>query len=426
MKAAADTGKIPFSSTGKRLYRSMAKSQNKNRSKNAKIALLVSTFALIINFWAWSLLSPLGARYANELALNPIALSLLLALPIIIGSLGRIVVGLITDNYGPKKVFQLICLASAASVIALSVSHSYAQLLVAAVFLGIGGAAFVIGIPLVSAWFPPEKRGFVLGLYSMGNAGTAVSGLLTPRLDTLIGRRWTFLLVAALLVIMAIVFHKMVKNAPGWKPAKTPVFTRLKSAATNPVTRDLSLVYIITFGAYVAFGVYLPVLLKIAYNLDVTDAAARAAGFVLLATLARPVGGWLSDQIGGKNVIKSALIAVTVLAGFVAFQPKLYITTTVAYLSLAFALGCSNGAVFALIGKLTRPEQMGSISGMVGAAGGLGGFIPPLILGLSYQQTNSYSFAFVLLSASAAIVYLIIRKRFRSEAYNSLLKRAAA
>jgi NNP family nitrate/nitrite transporter-like MFS transporter len=140
---------------------------------------------------------------------------------------------------------------------------------------------------------------------------------------------------------------------------------------------------------------------------------------VLLATLARPFGGWISDRVGGQYVIRVVLVAVVLLATFVALQPSLKIQTTVAYLSLAFMLGCGNGAVFALVGKLSSPESIGSITGLVGAIGGLGGFLPPLILGFTYQKTHAYSLAIGMLAVSALMVVLYIHRRFKDPMYTA-------
>lgn len=381
----------------------------------AYFALGIATLALIVNFWAWSLLSPLGAKLASELTLTPVMLSLLLAVPVIIGSLGRIGFGMLTDKFGGKTMFAAISLLTAIPVFALTFADNYQQFAITAIFLGLGGAAFVIGIPFISAWFPPERRGFVLGVYSMGNAGTALSGFATPRLADSFGRDTTFIIVAFILSLVAVVFMFWGKNAPGWKPANGSSVTRLAIAARLRLTWDLSSVYAVTFGAFVAFGVYLPVLLKVSYGLSLTDAAARAAGFILLATIARPIGGWMSDKVGAKYVIQLALCVVIPLAAFVALQPTLEPQTTVAYLSLAFVLGCANGAVFALVGKLAKPEVMGSVTGIVGAAGGFGGFLPPLLLGFTYQRMHSYALALILLSVAAAISLAYIHRRFKDK-----------
>jgi NNP family nitrate/nitrite transporter-like MFS transporter len=229
------------------------------------------------------------------------------------------------------------------------------------------------------------------------------------------------MIVASLLIIMAMVFVFWGKNAPGWKPAKGSSISRLIVASKLRLTWDLSSVYAVTFGAFVAFGVYLPVLLKVSYDLSLTDAAARAAGFVLLATIARPVGGWLSDKVGARRVVQATLCTIIPLAAFVAFQPTLEPQTTVAYLTLAFVLGCANGAVFAMVGKLAKPEVMGSVTGIVGAAGGFGGFLPPLILGFTYQRMHSYSLALVLLSAAAFVVLIYIHRRFKDKSLYAMV-----
>ncbi len=392
----------------------MGKASQPNR---AYAALAVATLTLTINFWAWALISPLAAKYAEELVLKPLQVSVLVALPVIIGSLGRVLLGAVTDRFGGKKVFITICLLAAVPVTGLAFTKTYNEMLVAAVLLGISGASFVVGIPFINAWFAAKKRGFALGVYSMGNAGVAASGLLTPRLAASIGRSETFLLVAGLLLTIGLVVLPRIHEAPGWKASRTAPLQKLLRAASSGLTWDLSVIYAITFGAFVAFGVYLPVLLKDAYGLSVTDAASRAAGFVLLATVARPFGGWLSDRVGGIAVVRTALFIIPVLATLVAMQHSLHLYTSAAYLSLAFTLGCANGAVFAILSKLSQPQQVGSVSGIVGAAGGLGGFLPPLILGLTYQKTHSYAPAFLMLAGSAVIVLLYVSQRFKAAAY---------
>lgn len=399
----------------------MPKQKTTSAKHSAYFALAIAFLALVINFWAWSLLSPLGSKLASELVLTPVKLSLLLAVPIIVGSLGRILFGMLTDKFGGKAMFAVISILTAAPVFALVFANSYSELLITAIFLGFGGASFVVGIPFVSAWFPPEKRGFVLGLYSMGNAGTALSGFATPHLADTFGRGITFTIVAILLLLMAIIFVFWGKNAPGWKPTKGSSITRMTTAARLRLTWDLSTIYAVTFGAFVAFGVYLPVLLKVSYGLSLTDAAARAAGFILLATIARPIGGWLSDKFGAKIVVQSSLGGIILLAAYAAFQPALEPMTTVAYLSLAFVLGCANGAVFALVGKLSKPEVMGSVTGIVGTAGGFGGFLPPLLLGLTYQHTHSYALALLLLSFTATGVLVYIHGRFKDQSLYSMV-----
>lgn len=384
-------------------------------TKSAYFALILAFLGLLINFWAWSLLSPLGSTYASELSLDPAKLSLLLALPVLVGSFGRIPLGALTDKYGGHKIFAMLCFATFLPVFGLIFANSYIQMISLAVLLGVGGASFVVGVPYVSSWFAPAKRGLVLGLYSIGNGGTAVSGFMTPRLAESVGKDTTFAIVGFLLILMGLIFVFFAKPSKSWQPVKSGFKAKLASAFKSKLTKDLSAIYILTFGAYVAFGVYLPVLLKVSYGLSLTDAAARSAGFILLATLARPFGGWLSDKIGGRNIIRITLFTASILSMFVAFQPTLKIQTTIAYLALAFTLGIANGAVFALVGRLASQDNMGSIAGVVGAVGGLGGFLPPLIMGITYQKTLSYTPALVMLSVSSLVVLVYINNRFKDK-----------
>lgn len=372
----------------------------------------MALLALTVNFWAWALLSPLAAQLAKDFEISQVQLSILLAIPVILGALGRIPLGVLADRFGGRAMFVVISLLTAIPVVALAFSDSYEQFLIAAAFLGLGGASFAIGIPYVNSWFAPEKRGLALGLYSTGNAGTAVSGFLTPQLADSFGRQIAYLTVAICLVLIGVAMFIFGKNAPGWKPPRGSSLRRLGLALGSRTTWDLSLMYAVSFGAFVAFGVYLPMLLKVSYDLTLADAAARAGGFILVATLARPLGGWLSDRYGGHHIVRIVFVAISVLATLVALQSTLNNFTTLSYLSLALVLGCGNGAIIALVSRLSKPEIVGSVTGIVGAMGGLGGFLPPLILGFTYQKTNSYTLALLMLAIVAGMVFVYINNRF--------------
>ena len=373
-------------------------------------ALAVATCLLVVNFWAWSLLSPLATAYAKQFALSPVSVSALVAAPVLIGSLARIPVGLLTDRYGGRRIFALICIAASLAAAGLMFAHSFGTLLTTAFGLGIAGASFAVGVPFVNAWFPKRERGLALGIYATGNAGTAASGLLTPHLVAFTSRTTVFSCFAALLVILGIVMAARGRDAPDWRPAKAAVRERLQYALTWEFTVRLALLYAITFGAFVAFGLYLPVLLNQSYGLNATDAASRAAGFVLLATVVRPLGGWLSDRSNGIIVIRAVFLTVFLLAVLAATRPLLAPVGTIAYLGLAAALGIGNGAIFAIIGHRCPAKLVGTVTGLVGAAGGLGGFFPPLLMGFSYQVFHSYSAALLMLAAVVLAIFLFSKR----------------
>ncbi len=378
------------------------------------LALAVATLAFTVNFWAWSLLSPLAPRYQDLLRLSPLAVSVMVAVPVVVGSLGRVPLGALTDRYGGRVVFALLSFVSIAPVVFLAFATAYPALLAGGLLLGLAGASFAVGVPFVSAWFPPERRGFALGVYGVGNVGTAISSFVTPRVASSAGRPWAFGIVAVALAAIGLAFLVVGRDAPGRPRATQPFSARFAAALRLPVARDLAILYAITFGGFVAFGVYLPTFLKNVYKLTATatDAASRAAGFVLLATAARPLGGWLADRVSGVSVLLWALGVVAVGAIVTAFQPDIA-PATVAFLAMAAALGLGNGAIFALVGKRVPASQVGSVTGVVGAAGGLGGFLPPVVMGLVYQATGDYAIGLMLLSdvALAGLVFAAWRLR---------------
>ena len=377
-------------------------------SRGATLNLTVATVGFLVNFWAWALLGPLGPGLKEKLGLSFAAQSLLVAVPVIVGSLGRIPVGALTDKFGARVMFPIVSLATIVPVLTLAyVQSSYWAMIVVGFFLGIGGTAFAVGVPHVSAWYPPARRGFAIGVFGVGMGGTAISNFTTVKLTQNYGVKTPFLLVAALLLVYAVVSYLLLRDAPGRKPSPVPPLRATAAVARLTVTWQMCFLYAVGFGGFVAFSVYLPAYLKTAYHLDANDAAVRTAGFVVLAVAARPIGGWLSDRLHPVPVLVWSFVGVALLAIVQAFQPLLMPIGTVAFLGMAAFLGAAAGAVFALVGKVAPPDKVGAVTGLVGAAGGLGGFVPPLIMGWVYGTEHSYAIGLMLLSdvALAAAVY---------------------
>jgi NNP family nitrate/nitrite transporter-like MFS transporter len=375
------------------------------------IMLAMATIGFAVNFWAWALLSPLGTRLKDSLHLSPFQQSLVVAVPVIVGSLGRIPVGALTDKFGGRVMFPLVSALTIAPVLYLGLAghSSLAALLVGGFFLGIGGTAFAVGVPFVNAWFPPQQRGAAIGVFGAGMGGTAISALTTVNLVKAHGFATPFVLTAIVLAIYAVLAALLLRDAPGRKVPTEPVTRRLAASARLGVTWQAGALYAVAFGGYVAFSVYLPTYLRNAYDLAQTNAADRTAGFVLLAVAARPVGGWLSDRIGPTPVLVAAFAVVAAAAAGQASTPTLVPPGTVAFLAMAAALGAGSGAVFALVALLSPAAQVGSVTGIVGAAGGLGGFVPPLVMGAVYSKNHSYGIGLALLAvvAAAAAVFTV-------------------
>src|SRR5262245_24136261 len=315
------------------------------------LMLALATAGFAVNFWAWALLSPLGPKFKDVLHLTPFQQALVVAVPVVVGSLGRIPVGALTDRYGGRLMFPLVSLATIVPVLYLGLAghSSLADLLVGGFFLGIGGTAFAVGVPFVSAWFPPERRGLAIGIFGMGMGGTAISALTTVNLVAAHGTATPFIITAIALAAYAIASTLILRDAPGRVAPTEPLARRLAATARLSITWQAAALYAVAFGGYVAFSVYLPSYLKTGYGLAQADAANRMAGFVLLAVLMRPVGGWLSDRFAPTWVLAGALSIVAVGALVQSSAPSLVPTGTIAFLSMAAALGAASGATFALV-----------------------------------------------------------------------------
>jgi MFS transporter, NNP family, nitrate/nitrite transporter len=376
------------------------------------VMLAMATLGFAVNFWAWALISPLGPMFRDTGSLGVLSesdVALLVAVPVLVGSLGRIVVGALTDRYGGRVMFPLVSAVTIVPIlfIAFVALDSYALLIVGGFFLGIAGTAFAVGVPFVNAWFPPERRGLAIGIFGAGMGGTAISALTTVKLYTNVGETAPFLLTAAVLAAYAVASWLVLRDAPGRVVPTTSLVSRVASNARLPITWQACILYAVAFGGYVAFSVYLPAYLKTAHGLTPADAANRMAGFVVVAVLLRPVGGWLSDRFGPIPVLSTVFGVVTVCAAISAGTPPLDGIGTVAFLVMAAALGAGSGATFALIARTTEPSRVGGVTGLVGAAGGLGGFVPPLVMGYVYGRTDSYGIGLWMLSVTAALTLLL-------------------
>lgn len=371
--------------------------------RNKQLILATGAFALC--FAVFGSVSAMMPILKARLGLNPLQVSVALAVPVLLGSLGRIPLGMLTDRYGGRLVFSIVMALSIVPAVLMGFVSQTWQLMVCGFFVGIALASFSAGTGFVSGWFPPERQGFALGVYGAGNVGQSLAAFGSPVLVSAFGFKWGFWTFALLLFVWLIVYWMNAQNAPQG-PVKS--FKELMSPLKDGRSWILSLYYFLTFGGFVAMAVYLPILLTEVFNLTPGDAGARTAGFVLLATAMRPVGGIMADKIGGRRILLW-VFAITAAMAILLACPSIYIFT-VGALGMAAAIGLGNGAVFKLVPEYF-PQSVGAVTGLVGAWGGLGGFFPPLVLGAIRQTTGEFTFGFILLSLFAVICFVTALKK---------------
>ena len=367
-------------------------------------ALFFATTAFAVSFAVWGLIAALAPLFTELYKLSATEKSLLIAIPVLLGSIGRIFAGMAADRFGGRVVFSALLIFSAIPAIAIGFSTSYTQLLIFGLLLGVAGTTFPVGVGFASKWFSKEKQGTALGIYGAGNIGQSIAVFFAPVLALQFGDwRTVFFVFAAMTLVWGIVFYMFAEDAAVTAKPKT-LFEIFSIFKTSKIAWVLSLFYFLTFGGFVALALYLPTFLREIFSLSATDAGARTAGFVLLATLMRPVGGILADKIGGAKVLIFVFAAIAVLSLLLSFAS--IVPFTIGALGCAAALGLGNGAVFKLVPQYF-PNDTATVTGLVGAFGGLGGFFPPLELGFVKDATGTYTIGFVLLSLFAVVCLAI-------------------
>jgi NNP family nitrate/nitrite transporter-like MFS transporter len=364
--------------------------------------LALATIAFALSFAAWGMIAPIAPDIQDELALSNTQTAIMISIPVILGSLLRIPLGLLTDRIGGRVVFtgMLFYSAAAAALVGFADSAgSYPAMLGAGFLLGTAGASFAVGVPFVAQWYPPKRQGMALGVYGVGNIGTAIAAFSVPAIRDSAGSIVAGLVFAAVIGAYGLLWMSMARQAPNVAKKQTKYGEVLRAGWR---LWRLALFYFVTFGGFVAMAIFLPKLLKDWFELSTTDAGLRAAGFTVVATAARPLGGWLADRIGGEKVLMIAFFGIGLDAVGLSWQahdPSI-VPVTIFCLTLAFFLGLGNGAVFKLVPR-EFPDATGAATGIIGAAGGLGGFFPPLILGVVKDSTGEFVLGFVMLVAFA-------------------------
>jgi NNP family nitrate/nitrite transporter-like MFS transporter len=369
---------------------------NEGRSWRRWTTLLSCFLHFDLSFMLWVLFGALGIALSEAAKLSPSQKGLVVAVPILAGSLLRVPVGLLVDRFGGKRIgilhlaFLFIPLALASQV-----TPTLPSLLGIGAMLGVAGASFAIALPLASRWFPPGRQGLAMGVAAAGNSGTVVTNLVAPRLAIAIGVGATFGVAMAALAIVLVLFAVLAREAPS--PA-APSRQRTPSWRDRDL-RWMCLFYAITFGGYVGLASFLPLYLRDRYALAPVDAGYITASLAFLGSCSRPIGGIISDRLGGSRVLAFLLIPIAAAYGLEAAQPAL--PEMVALLGVSMlCLGLGNGAVFQIVPQRFQ-RDIGAVTGVIGAVGGVGGFLLPTLLGSMRQYTGSFGNGFVALALFA-------------------------
>lgn len=384
------------------------------RLRRAAVAA-IATVGFGLNFWAWTLLAPFGSDPDQVDPPGGWSRVLLVAVPVVVGALGRIPVGALTDRYGARVMFPAVSVAAAVGVLALATADSVPVLFLASCALGVAGTAFAVGAALVCRAHPPGRRGFALGVYGAGMGGFGAA-VLTSRLG-LVDPPGGLTSLAVLLLAYAALAAAVIRD-PQPRPARPESIRRIALAVWRlPPTRGLAAAYAVSFGGLIAFGLFTPAFAHGEYQLPWRTAVLGTAAVVCLGALARPVGGWLCDRNDPIRILTACYAAVAGLTLLLAFRPPLPAAAATA-VGMVVGLGAASGTVLALIGRTAPMHRIGVICGTVGAAGGLASLLPPLLLAAVFAVTGSFAIGLTVLAglASGAAASLCGRGRWRGAA----------
>jgi MFS transporter, NNP family, nitrate/nitrite transporter len=378
--------------------------------------LLASFFYFDLSFMVWVILGPLAVQISKDIGLTPAQKGLMVATPLLAGALLRIVMGVLVDHLKPKKagaIGQVIVMAGLAWAW-LGSLQSYDTMLALGVLLGVAGAAFAVALPLASRWYPPEHQGTALGIAGAGNSGTAFAALFAPSLAIAYGWQNVFGLCLIPLGVAFLVYLFFAKDAPGSPPPKS--LTEYLHVLKDKDAWWFMFFYSVTFGGFSGLASSLTIYFNSQYGLSPVTAGYFTAACVFAGSLVRPLGGRVADRIGGIKTLS----LMYVLAGLFLFIASMGLKSAgaavVVFVCAMLALGTGNGAVFQLVPQRFRKE-IGVMTGLVGMAGGIGGFYLASSLGYSKQVTGSYQLGltlFALLAILALLGLSAVKTRWRT------------
>lgn len=368
--------------------------------------LIASFLHFDLSFMLWVLFGALGIFISQELGLTPAEKGLMVAIPILSGSLLRVPLGLLSDRFGGKRVgVAMLVFLFVPLLIGWLFANSLASLIVAGLMLGTAGASFAVALPLASRWYPARRQGLVMGIAAAGNSGTVIANLAAPRLATMVGWQNVLLLSMIPLALVLVAFLFMAKDSPSTTRGQ-PLSTYLSALKVSDIWW-FCLLYSVTFGGYVGLGSFLPTFFHDQYGVAAVNAGYLTALATFVGSALRPIGGWLADRFGGVRMLTVLLLGIALTYGLAAQLPQLESMAALLVFGMA-CFGMGNGSVFQLVPQRFQ-KQIGVATGVIGAVGGLGGFFLPNLLGIVKQNSGSFGAGFLVLAGVALIALVLLR-----------------
>ncbi|AID02232.1 NarK/NasA family nitrate transporter [Staphylococcus xylosus] len=379
--------------------------------------LTLQSLSLVVGFMAWSIIAPLMPFISQDVHITSSQLSIILAIPVILGSILRVPFGYLTNIIGAKWVFFCSFIILLFPIYFLSHAQSPKMLMISGFFLGVGGAVFSVGVTSIPKYFPKDRVGLANGIYGMGNIGTAISSFLAPPIAGIIG--WQSTVRGYLIVIVLFAIFMFLLGDSKEPKIKVPLVKQYKILIKDLRLYYLSLWYFITFGSFVAFGLFLPNFLVQNFGINEVDAGIRAGVFIALATFLRPLGGVLGDKFNAVTLLICDFLLM--ITGAITLGLSSHILLfTIGCLLISMCAGLGNGLIFKLVPTYFGKEA-GSANGIVSMMGGLGGFFPPLVIAFITSLTGTSHFSFILLAIFGVIALITMIHIMKREKLNPTL-----
>ena len=359
--------------------------------------LIAALLYFDVSFMVWVLLGPLAPFLRDEFALTSTELGFVVAVPLLGGSCFRPLLGLCGDRMGGRRAGLIgLTLTLVPLLIGWKGVDAVSDLYVIGLLLGVAGASFAVALPLASRWYPPGHQGLAMGIAGAGNSGSLLATLLAPRLAQRFGWEATFGVMIVPILVVFVAFAILAKDSPGHRT--TQRWADYAAVLKEPDTLWFSLLYGLTFGGFVGFTSFLTSFFTEQYHVSKVSAGDFTTVVVVAGSLLRPLGGWLSDRIGGYRLLLLLLLAVAGSLSAAAVLPPLRVMVAILFVAVG-CLGMGNGAVFQLVPQRFA-ERRGLVTGIVGAAGGLGGFFLPSLLGAMKDGTGSFGPGLLLVACA--------------------------